>query len=316
VVMDGGVVVSGNATASGAQLIVNTTEHTAVGVITDPSSSGEQFIGLTSSCSGVVTGNLRFWGAPHSVGIMSNSLLLGNSSLHDSSTGIAVSFGVIGRGEGSTQGRNIGVFGFTGSDFQIEMGLPPVYGAGIFGAVTAQQSSQDLDQAYAGFFAGDVKITTQLKVNTTTYSSDERYKQNIADVKPEESHTLFQLRPVSYNLVQQYTEYTDSTGNIVKLGVFDEKSQLFQNKHYGLIAQELQKLYPDLVYEDGNGYLSVDYVGLIPLLITNVQEVNSTVQELKAEIEVLKKALNMLIEQNKAPATTQQETVTKDCITL
>ena len=54
-------------------------------------------------------------------------------------------------------------------------------------------------------------------------------------------------------------------------------------EHYGLLAQEVQKLFPELVHEDGAGYLSVNYMELIPLLIQAVQELSAEVDELKAK---------------------------------
>jgi hypothetical protein len=79
---------------------------------------------------------------------------------------------------------------------------------------------------------------------------------------------------------QVYLEPESDTVNI-KRGYFDEESQLFQKKHYGLIAQDLQKLYPDLVYEEASGYLAVDYTGLIPLLIQSVKELNAKIEALE-----------------------------------
>lgn len=69
----------------------------------------------------------------------------------------------------------------------------------------------------------------------------------------------------------------------VETPVYDEKSQLFTKKHYGLIAQDLQKIYPDLVYEDANGYLSIEYTGLIPLLIQSIKELKNEVETLKTK---------------------------------
>jgi hypothetical protein len=41
------------------------------------------------------------------------------------------------------------------------------------------------------------------------------------------------------------------------------------------LAQELQRVYPDLVYSDKNGILSVDYVSLIPVLVESIKELNN-----------------------------------------
>ncbi len=55
-------------------------------------------------------------------------------------------------------------------------------------------------------------------------------------------------------------------------------------KHFGVKAQELQEVLPMLVYEDPKGELSVNYIELIPMLI-------SAVSELKTENEMLKAAI-------------------------
>lgn len=49
------------------------------------------------------------------------------------------------------------------------------------------------------------------------------------------------------------------------------------------MAQDVQKLFPDMVHEDGAGYLSVNYIELIPLLIQTVQELSTEVEELKKQ---------------------------------
>jgi len=49
---------------------------------------------------------------------------------------------------------------------------------------------------------------------------------------------------------------------------------------YGLIAQEVQKEFPEMVYEE-DGYLSVDYIQMIPVLV-------EAIKELKTELDTLK----------------------------
>lgn len=87
------------------------------------------------------------------------------------------------------------------------------------------------------------------------------------------------LNPVEYNLKQRYSV---SVGDSAKKSrpILDEKSQQFTKKHFGLIAQELQEVYPDLVYESPDGMLAVDYVGLIPVLIQSIQELKSQIDML------------------------------------
>ena len=60
---------------------------------------------------------------------------------------------------------------------------------------------------------------------------------------------------------------------------YDEESAFMKNKHYGFIAQELQKIYPDLVVEGEDGYLGVNYLEIIPLLVRSVQELNVKLEQ-------------------------------------
>jgi chromosome segregation ATPase len=55
----------------------------------------------------------------------------------------------------------------------------------------------------------------------------------------------------------------------------------------GIIGQELQKLYPELVKENAKGELSVNYSGLIPLVITAMKEQQNEIGDLKNKIAQL-----------------------------
>lgn len=107
----------------------------------------------------------------------------------------------------------------------------------------------------------------------TAYSaSDIRFKTNI---KPIASaiDVINKLNPVSYNWNSVAKELnplkTDST-------------------EYGLIAQELEKVMPELVHTIYDKYKSIDYVKLVPILIKAVQE-----QQIKIE------KLEKLVKQNR-----------------
>lgn len=59
----------------------------------------------------------------------------------------------------------------------------------------------------------------------------------------------------------------------------------------GFIAQDVQKIFPELVQTDSNGYLSVDYVGLIPHLVEANKLLKTQNEEMLARLEVLEKKL-------------------------
>lgn len=54
-----------------------------------------------------------------------------------------------------------------------------------------------------------------------------------------------------------------------------------KKRHFGFIAQELQKTYPNLVQTTGSGYLSVNYIEVIPILVEALKE--STQKNLELE---------------------------------
>jgi hypothetical protein len=85
----------------------------------------------------------------------------------------------------------------------------------------------------------------------------------------------------------------DVLGNIMKLGV--KKYQFIQNetnrKYYGLIAQEVEKLFPELVYhnhgDDGKEYYTMDYGAVGVIAIKGIQELQPMFDKQQAEIKQL-----------------------------
>jgi hypothetical protein len=104
---------------------------------------------------------------------------------------------------------------------------------------------------------------------TVVAASDISIKENISDLSLKvEFNKLLELHP------KQYT-YKDDVDHKI---------------HYGLIAQEVEQLYPDLVYsiQSDSDYdstsdilKSVNYVEMIPLLLLKIQDLQKQVDELK-----------------------------------
>lgn len=88
-------------------------------------------------------------------------------------------------------------------------------------------------------------------------TSDERKKK---DIKPIDSviGLIYKLNPVSY-------KWKKEGSNEIK---------------YGLVAQDVQKLLPDAIYEDTKGFLSLDYNCIWTLLLKSHQELIESHQEL------------------------------------
>lgn len=56
-------------------------------------------------------------------------------------------------------------------------------------------------------------------------------------------------------------------------------------RHFGFIAQDFQKIFPDLVYKDSLGYLSIDYISIIPVLVEAVKQQQKTIEDMQAQLE-------------------------------
>lgn len=100
-----------------------------------------------------------------------------------------------------------------------------------------------------------------------TCSSDIRFKKDIS-ILPKALDALKSIRPVYYNL---------------RKDEFPEKD--FSNqRQIGFIAQEIQSQYPEIVLEDAEGYLSVDYSKMTPILLKAIQELTERVETLEKQL--------------------------------
>ncbi len=98
--------------------------------------------------------------------------------------------------------------------------------------------------------------------------SDERYKKDVETIG-NALETLLKLRGVTYNWKQD--EFPDMK--------FDDQ------KHLGFLAQELKDLLPGVVMVDQNGYMSVDYGRLTPLLVEAMKQLKAENDELRAKTD-------------------------------
>jgi hypothetical protein len=64
----------------------------------------------------------------------------------------------------------------------------------------------------------------------------------------------------------------------------DEKNK----KHYGFIAQELETVYPELVTNTELGFKSVNYIEMIPILLSQMKNMQMEIDKLKEEIHQIK----------------------------
>jgi polyhydroxyalkanoate synthesis regulator phasin len=105
-----------------------------------------------------------------------------------------------------------------------------------------------------------------------TVVSSARFKKDIQDMN-EASRKLLQLRPVTY----RYKEADESGANPIE---------------YGLIAEEVAKVYPDLVAFGADGKIeTVQYQKLTPMLLNEVKWLNKMLENEKQQSKGLEKEL-------------------------
>ena len=101
--------------------------------------------------------------------------------------------------------------------------------------------------------------------------SDRRYKNNILPIEGV-LNTLDQIEGVYHNW---------DTINFPNLAFSSERT-------IGLIAQDLQKVYPELVYPNSEGYLAADYAKFSAVLLQAIKEQQVLIEELKLKNSGLK----------------------------
>lgn len=111
---------------------------------------------------------------------------------------------------------------------------------------------------------GDIRATGDIYALA---SSDERLKDNI----------ILITNPI--DKIKKLGGYTFNWNDISKKPTHIEE--------VGVIAQEVQKVLPQIVREKGDGYLGVDYEKIVPLLIEGIKEQQNQIDELKAEVSLL-----------------------------
>ena len=120
-------------------------------------------------------------------------------------------------------------------------------------------------------------------------TSDYRLKQDVESVG-EDYRSLWDLNPVSYRLNGAQSEPSANEPRAVAISEDGSAADLSTDDrlHYGFIAQEVHEIFPELVVEDENGYLGIDYQGFIPLLVEAVKNLRAEVVSQAEEIARLK----------------------------
>jgi hypothetical protein len=143
----------------------------------------------------------------------------------------------------------------------------------VIGNGTGSSTKSD---AFVVYFNGNATLSGDLTIN-----SDERLKDNIQPLGST-LNKLHQIEGKTYSFKKD-EEHTP------KIGV---------------LAQEVQAVFPELVTEGGDGILSVNYQGLVPVLINAINEQEVKMSEQDAKIAALEEMVRLLaLKQSKTSST-------------
>lgn len=118
----------------------------------------------------------------------------------------------------------------------------------------------------------NVGVVIDANGNLGTVSSSRRYKEDIHDMA-DASSGLMRLRPITFRYKK----------------AFDDGSKPLQ---YGLIAEEVADVYPDLVARSADGQIeTVKYQLLDPMLLNELQKQHATITAQKEQIRSLEERL-------------------------
>ena len=135
--------------------------------------------------------------------------------------------------------------------------------------------------AYRLHVVGAVYATGLVYCNGNPVCSDQRWKTNIKPIQ-NALDNLLKMQGVTY--YWKADEYPDKH--------FPEGEQV------GFIAQEIEKVYPQVVFTDKDGYKSVDYSKLTPVLVEAIKEQQKIIEELQRAIQQLQEENSQIKQTN------------------
>lgn len=117
-------------------------------------------------------------------------------------------------------------------------------------------------------------VVGSIRMTGSVITSDMRLKENISNMTSALGN-LTKLQGVTYRLKKNGLNALSTTLSTKpdSAKVERSESEIYNRDHIGFLAQDVQKVYPQLVYADKDGMLSVDYVSLIPVLVESIKEI-------------------------------------------
>ena len=264
---------SGNySTAMGESSIASGANSTALGKSTSATGNYSTSLGNSTTASG-----------SQSTALGESSTASGYASLATGRSNTASGYNATAMGRASTaSGYYSTVIGYnaTASDFasfvigQYNSSGSSATSAGSYDVsapafVIGNGTSGTVSDAFKVMFNGDATVSNDLTVSgDVVVSSDARLKSNIVSLG----------------------------STLSRLLLIDGKSYEMKGKQkIGVLAQEIKEVFPELVSEDDNEMLAVNYQGLVPVLINALKEQDGKMKEQDDKISRLEVLVEKLM---------------------
>lgn len=238
-----------------------------------------------------------------------NSAIIGNNS--GAGFGVAGQIPSTGTGSAAVYGNNLrttGGSGVSGVGFNgIDGSTVQSGGFGVYGSNTSTTSpgigtygigfngvygqTTDVTNGFSGYFTADIGVEgSGYSIGGWNTVSDLRLKSNIVTIESA-LDKLMLLRGTKYELKTPISNKLKLNNSIDRT-----KSNYTTKVQYGVIAQEVEAVFPEMISEkaifsnqgDDTIYKTVNYDALIPVMIEAIKELNNKVIELENEINQLK----------------------------
>ncbi|MFC2138731.1 T9SS type A sorting domain-containing protein [Bacteroidota bacterium] len=158
---------------------------------------------------------------------------------------------------------------------------------------------------YNFYVSGDAYATDNWQ------SSDKHIKKDIKNLEKSYYKELYKLNSYSYKLDKEgYSKSIKKDKSDAIAAEMTEEDNVLDSSFYertriGLLAQEVQEIYPELVKEDENGYLAINYNSFIPILINALKDQQEQLKNLKNELDEQKMLSELLLKNYPNPATNE-----------
>lgn len=141
-------------------------------------------------------------------------------------------------------------------------------------------------------------------------TSDQTLKRNMVDLSDSRSGYLDKLLQLSGKSYEKQISSADGNANEVAkmvaagkinkedasaaLDALNKTNRTVYKKEFGFIAQEVKEYFPELVEENAEGVMSVNYIGLIPVLLESIKEQRKIIDKQSDRINSLEKSVTAL----------------------